>query len=132
MRTGSGAPRPNRETGFTFVELVAVLAIVALLLSVVAPQYLRQTERAREAVLATNLRLLREAIDRHYADRGTYPESLEALVERRYLREVPVDPISDSKATWMTVERADGSLGVFGVRSRAAGTALDGRPFTSF
>jgi general secretion pathway protein G len=132
MRTGRGTLRSDRGSGFTFVELVAVLAIVALLLSVVAPQYLRQTERAREAVLATNLRLLRDAIDRHYADRGAYPESLDVLVERRYLREVPRDPITDSKATWMLVERTDGTLGVFDVRSRAAGTALDGRPFASF
>lgn len=92
-RIASGKPATG---GFTLVELLVVLAIIATLLSVVAPRYFQATELARETALKANLQTLREAIDHYHGDRGQYPQSLEALVDARYLRAIPVDPISGS------------------------------------
>ena len=78
------------------IELVVVLAVLGLLLSIAAPRYLESLERGREQVLSNNLAQLREAIDRHYGDRGAYPDNLEDLVERRYLRAVPLNPFTEA------------------------------------
>ena len=72
-----------RKTGFTLVELMVVLAIMALLISIVAPHYMGRISRAEEAVLRENLTLMREALDKHYADAGRYPAALDELVEKR-------------------------------------------------
>ena len=131
------------RAGFTLIELLVVLAIIASLLSIVAPRYLQSTELAREAALKANLHTLREAIDHFHGDRGHYPASLEALVEARYLRAVPIDPISGSATTWLLVpppraaRPSTGSLpdsdavGVYDVLSGAPGTTRDGKPFDS-
>ena len=85
--------------GFTLIEMLVVMAIIATLLSIAAPRYFRSTDDAREAALKSDLRTLREAIDHYHADRGSYPEVLDDLVEKRYLRAIPVDPIT-GKAEW--------------------------------
>jgi general secretion pathway protein G len=118
-----------RRRGFTLIELLVVLAIVALLLSVAAPRYFGSVEKSKEAVLKENLYVLRDAIDQYRADKGRYPASLEALVTDRYLRGVPVDPVTESAATWIAVAPAGGAGeegGVFDVRSGAEGRARDG------
>ena len=140
-----------RTGGFTLIELLVVMAIIATLLSVVAPRYFRASDDAREAALKANLLSLREAIDHFHGDRGTYPETLSDLVDRRYLRAIPVDPISGSAETWKllppperpaekptsanTFERlptankvqADAvETGIYDVRSGAIGTTRDG------
>lgn len=76
------------------------MAIIATLMSVVAPRYFRASNDAREAALKANLLSLREAIDHFHGDRGTYPETLSDLVDRRYIRAIPIDPISGSTETW--------------------------------
>jgi general secretion pathway protein G len=120
-------------TGFTLVELLVVLAIVALLLTLAAPQYLGSVSKANEAVLRTDLRLLREAIDKSYADKGELPSSLQSLVERRYIRGVPSDPITESSETWVLIPHPDGSsAGIYDVRSGAPGHARDGTSFASW
>ena len=78
--------------GFTLIELLVVLAIVALLSSLALPRYTQYLERTREAVLAENLRLARDALEQFNADRGRYPDSLDELVARRYLKALPVQP----------------------------------------
>jgi general secretion pathway protein G len=118
--------------GFTLVELLVVMAIIATLLTLVAPRYIQSVDRAREAVLRTNLKLLRSAIDQHYADRGGYPESLSVLVERRYIREVPEDPITERRDTWILYGHPAGQPGVYDVRSGAAGTAADGTAYATW
>jgi general secretion pathway protein G len=111
-----------RRAGFTLVELMVVLAIVALLLSIVAPHYAGRVTRAEETVLRENLALMRDALDQHYADAGRYPERLEELVARRYLRALPVDPLTQSSATWVVVPPAQPEKGgVYDVHSGAPG-----------
>jgi general secretion pathway protein G len=96
-------PQRARRRGFTLIELMVVMAIVALLLSVAAPRYFAHLERAREAALRQTLLVVRDAIDKFHGDTGRYPVVLDELVERRYLRKLPVDPISESSATWVVV-----------------------------
>ena len=112
----------KRLKGFTLVELMVVLAVIALLLSVVVPDYMGRMRRAEEAVLQENLTLMRDALDKHYADAGKYPTSLEELVAKRYLRSIPKDPFTQSASTWIAVPPQDTRKGnVWDVRSAAKG-----------
>jgi type II secretion system protein G len=126
-RNAAGAPRG--AVGFTLIELIVVMAIVALLTALAAPRYFQSVERAREASLRSSLRTMREAIDHYAADRGQYPESVVDLVRARYLRELPEDPITTRRNSWVTLAPpADSALAglVADVRSGAAGRARDG------
>ena len=107
--------------GFTLIELMVVLAIIALLVTLVAPHYAGRVTRAEEAVLRADLNAMREALDRHYADVGRYPDSLHDLVAKRYLRSIPGDPLTQSSATWLTVPPADTRMGAVAA-SQAAST----------
>src|SRR5207248_5616087 len=101
--TGSapGLRGPARsECGFTLIELLIVMAIIGTLLSIAVPRYFRTLERARETVLKQDLSILREAIDKHYADLNEYPDTLPALVEKRYVRSLPIDPFTKLADTW--------------------------------
>jgi general secretion pathway protein G len=120
--------------GFTLIELLVVMAIIALLLTLAAPRYFQSVQRSREAVLKEDLHLMREAIDKHYADTGKYPATLDDLVTKKYLRRVPVDPITESATTWVIVEPPDkpGTSAVYDVRSGAPGTSLGGSPYGEF
>ena len=118
------------RAGFTLVELMVVLAVIALLVSIVAPHYTGRVNRAEEAVLRENLTIMREALDRHFADAGRYPATLEELVTKRYLRTVPNDPITQSSTTWVVVAPDDPGKGsVYDVRSGAQGNGLNGKPY---
>jgi general secretion pathway protein G len=120
---------PSRR-GFTLIELLVVLAIVATLLALSLPRYSQSVDVARERVLVENLRTTRGAIDKFYADTLRYPESLEELVERRYLRAVPIDPILESDREWRIVSPPLDKKGLVGdIRSSAPGQTLDGRSF---
>jgi general secretion pathway protein G len=115
--------------GFTLIELLVALAIVATLLSIVVPRYFGSVSRAEEAALKENLRTLREAIDKHYADTGRYPDSLEQLATKRYVRSIPEDPITH-QASWVIVPPEDQKKGgVYDVRSGAKGAGRDGKPY---
>jgi general secretion pathway protein G len=119
-----------KRSGFTIIELLVALAIIALLLSLAAPRYFGSVDRAEEAVLQENLYLMRHAIDKFYEDRGRYPETLLELVEQRYLRKIPRDPIADSADTWIIVPPQDQSAGhVYEIKSGAEGTARDGTKY---
>jgi general secretion pathway protein G len=119
--------------GFTLIELLVVLAIIATLLTIAVPRYYASIERSKEAVLKENLYQLRDAIGKYYADKGKYPESLEALAADKYLRKVPLDPVTDSAATWLLVAPEDPQkTGVFDVRSGAQGKGLDGSEFSTW
>jgi general secretion pathway protein G len=122
-----------RRSGFTLIELIIVLAIVATLLSIAVPRYYSSIDRSKEAVLRENLFQLRDAIGKYQADKGKYPESLAALATDKYLRKVPRDPITDSDTTWVVVPPEDPQKGgVFDVRSGAEGKALDGTEFSTW
>jgi general secretion pathway protein G len=112
----------KRIKGVTLVELMVVLTVIALLLSVVVPDYMGRMKRAEEAVLKENLIVMRDALDKHYADAGKYPGSLQELVSKRYLRAIPPDPFTQSEATWVPVPPTDPKKGgVYDVRSGAKG-----------
>lgn len=116
-----------RARGFTLIELIVALAIIALLMSIVAPRYTKSVERAREAALKENLHQLRDAIDKFYADRQSYPDALEDLPRSRYLRAIPIDPFTGSSTTWVVTSPPSGAPGrVYDVRSGAPGRAADG------
>lgn len=129
MRDALPFPQRGRAAGFTLIELLVVMAIVATLLALAAPRYFQHVERAKEAVLRENLATLRHAIDQYHADQGRWPESLQALADARYLRAVPVDPITESRDTWLALPPEDEIEGVYDVRSGAPGEGTDGVPY---
>ena len=121
--------RGRGAAGFTLIELIVVMAIVALLVSIAAPRYLHSVDRAREASLRSSLQVMRHAIDQFAADRGRYPESLQELVDARYLRQLPEDPLTQRADSWVALAPAPDSVlsgAVWDVRSGAAGRARDG------
>jgi general secretion pathway protein G len=120
------------KRGFTLVELLVVMAIIATLLSLAAPRYFESLDRSKEAALRTDLRVLRDAIDKYKSDTGQWPASLQHLVDARYIRAIPPDPVTDSPQTWTVLAHPDGSPGVYDVRSGAEGAARDGTAFASW
>jgi general secretion pathway protein G len=122
-----------RRPGFTLIELMVVMGIVATLLTLALPRYFGSLDKSKEAVLKENLFQMREAISRYYADKGKYPESLDGLATEKYLRKVPLDPITESTATWQLVQPEDPQKGgVLDVRSGAPGKARDGSEFSQW
>ena len=125
------AVRPR--SGFTLIELLVVMAIIALLLTLAIPRYFGSLERSKEAVLREDLFQLRDAIGKYYGDKGKYPESLDALASEKYLRKVPVDPITESTVTWVIVAPEDPQKGgVVDVKSGAQGKASDGSVYAEW
>ncbi len=119
-----------RPRGFTLIELLVVLAIIATLLTIALPRYFGSVDKSKEAVLKENLFQMRDAISRYHADKGRYPETLDQLATDKYLRKVPVDPVTDSVTTWITVRSEDPQKsGVYDVKSGANGKASDGREY---
>ncbi len=128
-RTRPTRARTPRVAGFTLIELIVVMAIVALLVSIAAPRYLQSVDRAKDNALRTSLNVMRDALDQFAADRGRYPDSLAELVDARYLRSIPADPWTGSTSTWVIVTPLDPTTKgkVYDVRSGMAGRASDGR-----
>jgi general secretion pathway protein G len=121
---------PRRKAGFTLVELLVVMAIIATLLTLAVPRYFGSVDKSKEAVLKQDLATLRDSVDKYYGDIGRYPDSLDDLVNKRYLRNVPVDPITESNATWVLVPPGDPGKGmVYDVKSGAQGRATDGSSY---
>ncbi|MPQ59979.1 type II secretion system protein [Duganella sp. FT27W] len=119
--------------GFTLIELLVVLGIVALMLTLAVPRYFPSVDKSREVVLADNLRNLRGLIDQYYGDTGRYPDSLDQLVEKKYLRALPRDPVTDSDSTWIIVPPEDGLKGnVYDIRSGAPGNDRSGKPYADW
>ncbi len=123
----------QNRSGFTLIELLVVMAIIATLLSIAVPRYFHSMERSKEAVLRQDLATMRDALDKYYGDTGKYPDALDDLVAKKYLRSIPVDPITDSAATWVVVPPEDAGKGaVYDVRSGAEGNASDGSAYASW
>ncbi|HKB61109.1 MAG TPA: prepilin-type N-terminal cleavage/methylation domain-containing protein [Gallionellaceae bacterium] len=123
----------HRKNGFTLIELLVAMTIVALLLSIVTPRYFHNVSKAEETVLKQDLSLMREAIDKYHADRGQYPDTLDDLVTKKYLRKIPVDPITQSSTTWVVVPPSGGDQGaVYDIKSGAPGNAGDGTAYADW
>lgn len=122
-----------RAWGFTVIELLVVLAAIGLLLAVAAPRYSQHVDQAREVALKHDLRALRDAIDKFYADQARYPATLDELVVKRYLRGLPVDPITERTDSWLILAPTGQASGaIFDIRSGAKGTARDGSAYATW
>ena len=125
------------EAGFTLIELVTVVSMLAILAAVALPQFKASVIQAREAVLKEDLFQFRDLIDQYQADKGHYPESLETLVEAGYLRKIPKDPIT-GVADWeivleeVDVDNPSEVIGVYDVRSKAPGQGMDGTLYSEW
>ena len=122
--------RRIKDAGFTLVELLVVMAIISLLLTLAVPRYFHSVEKSRETVLRENLSLTRQALDKYYGDKGKYPDTLDQLVSGKYLRSLPIDPVTGSSTTWIVVPPdMPEKGGVFDVKSGAPDKARDGSVF---
>jgi general secretion pathway protein G len=129
----TGSPPRRSGHGFTLIELLIVMAIIGTLLAIAVPRYFHTLARARETVLRHDLAILREAIDKYYADLGQYPDTLPLLVEKHYLRSLPIDPFTKLTDSWTTVPSEDPDHpGIRDVHSGAAELAADKTPFASW
>jgi general secretion pathway protein G len=124
----------QRRRGFTLIELLVVMAVIATLLTIAVPRYFQHLDRAREATLRESLAVMRDAIDKYRADLGRYPESLDDLVSRHYLRKVPPDPITESTESWIIVPPPEepGQRKVWDVQSGAEGQGRDGSDYRTW
>jgi general secretion pathway protein G len=128
----------TRDEGFTLIELLIVVSLIVILATLSLVTYRNSVQRGREAVLKEDLFRMRDAIDQHYADKGKYPESLDALVSAGYLRSIPVDPMTQSATSWETVQaepdptNLTAEPGVFNVKSGSEGQALDGSKYNEW
>jgi general secretion pathway protein G len=140
VRSQRLAPRWSAlARGFTLVEMLIVAALIGLLAGIALPNYRNAQRKARESVLRENLWILRDLVDQHKSDKGVYPESLQDLVDKGYVRRVPVDPITNSAETWIEIreevaqdapEEEDVDTGIQDVQSGATGQTLDGVPYS--
>ena len=126
--------RNSRSAGFTILEIVVVLTILAILAGVSVPVYQRMVLHAKEATLKQDLKLMRDQIDKYVADRDESPGSLDDMVRAGYMREIPVDPLTESNSTWEVVMETEpimpnGRVGIKEVYSGADGSGSDGRPY---
>jgi general secretion pathway protein G len=122
-----------KKKGFTLIELLVVLGIIALLLTLAVPRYFPSVDKTRETILADNLRSTRAIIDQFYGDTGRYPDSLEQLVEKKYLRAVPLDPITEKSDSWIIVAPDDLAKGsVADIKSGAPGNDRSGKPYSEW
>jgi general secretion pathway protein G len=126
------------ETGFTLLELLVVMSLIAVLSGIAMVQYTTSVQRAREAVLREDLFRMRDAIDQYYADKGKWPASLDALVTDKYLRDVPEDPMTGARDSWQTVAaepepgNATAEPGIYDVKSGSDRSGIDGTSYAEW
>jgi general secretion pathway protein G len=122
-----------RSAGFTLIELLVVMTIIGVLLTIAVPRYFHTVERSRETVLKENLWVMRDALNKFYSDTNKYPDVLEDLVKKKYLRKLPVDPMTGSDSTWITVPPENPEKGaVYDIKSGAPGNDAAGNPYRSW
>jgi general secretion pathway protein G len=131
---GSPIVPKRSRAGFTLIELIVVLTVLALLLTIAVPRYFSHIEHAKEATLKQDLSVMRDAIDKFHGDKGRYPDQLDELVSARYIRTIPVDPITESASTWRVVPPTDTEAkgAVYDIKSGADGNSADGTPYSEW
>jgi general secretion pathway protein G len=123
----------RQRRGFTLIELLVVMSIIGVLLTIAVPRYFRTVQRSKETVLRKDLSVVRESIDQYYGDLGQYPEALASLVEKNYIRNVPIDPFTKSAETWLLVASEDPDHpGLRDIHSGSPDSSSDGSPFVSW
>jgi general secretion pathway protein G len=123
------------RSGFTLIELLVVMSIMGILLTIAQPSYKQATIKAKEAALKSDLATFRDVIDQYYADQGAYPQSLNDLGEKGYLRQLPIDPFTRSNSTWVEIslQSEDGEEeGIYDVHSGSDRVALDGTAYNEW
>ena len=137
-RNMSTGERRRGVAGWTLIELVVVMTIITVLAALATVGATNAVRNAKETVLREDLFRMRDAIDQYYADKGKYPTDLQALVTDQYMREVPIDPITNSRDTWQTIPAepdptsTSADPGIFNVKSGAQGTSLTGQAYSEF
>ncbi|MES2392506.1 MAG: prepilin-type N-terminal cleavage/methylation domain-containing protein [Acidobacteriota bacterium] len=130
--------RKRGERGFTLIELIIVMAIIAILSSIAIPRFLQAVNKAKEAVLKEDLHTMRGAIDSYTVDKEKAPQSLDDLVQAGYLREIPKDPMTSSTDTWMTdqsdtlTDINETAGGIDNVHSGAQGVSSEGTTYNTW
>ncbi|MGI8742180.1 MAG: type II secretion system protein [Bryobacteraceae bacterium] len=130
--------RSGKRGGFTLIEMMIVMAIIAILMSIAVPIYTRSISRARESVLRNNLFSMRTVIDEYTYDKQKAPQSLQDLVGEGYLRQIPMDPMTGTSDSWKTItEDALTAVnqtepGIFDVKSGSDKTSLEGTPYSEW
>jgi general secretion pathway protein G len=122
----------RQQSGFSLMELLVVLVLIALLAAVVTPVVTKSIPRAKESTLKENLFIMRKAIDDYYADKQQYPESLQILVEEKYLRYIPDDPITETRQQWATVNAESEQGGIIDVHSESDKVSSEGTPYNQW
>ncbi|MEZ4524767.1 MAG: prepilin-type N-terminal cleavage/methylation domain-containing protein [Desulfobacterales bacterium] len=130
-KTGPGGQGPGFPRGFTLLELMIAVSIVGILATIAQPALKQYVIRAREASLRNTLFVFRDVIDQYYGDHGKYPENLEVLVEKEYIRAIPADPFTRSAGTWILIPSPEGA-GVYDVHSGSDLVSLDGTPYNEW
>lgn len=130
----SGDPAMRkRHCGFTLIEMLVVMAVVALLLTIALPRYFGALEKSREVALQENLKVMRLSLEQFFADKGRYPDTLDELVEQKYLSAVPIDPLTESRQSWLTVTASEEDVdGIVDVKSGAPGQSKEGRAYDDY
>jgi general secretion pathway protein G len=120
------------KRGFTLIEMSVVVAILGVLYVTVVPMYGKTIIKTKETALKQNLHVFRKTLDNYYKDKGSWPESLEALVSEGYLRSIPVDPFTESETTWRQIPSEPGENDVYDVKSGSEKSSLDGKKYADF
>ena len=139
-KAAAGARSARRDKGFTLIEVIIVFTLIGILVGLGIPSYKNATKKGREAVLKEDLFQFRKLIDQYYHDKGKYPPSLQALVDERYLRKIPVDPMTGSSESWLEVRETfsleDGeppaAPGVVDAHSGSDQKAIDGTIYNTW
>ncbi len=123
----------RHNPGFTLIELLVVMAIIATLLSLTMPRYFHSVDKSKEVALRADLSGMRDAIDKYFGDHAKYPDTLDDLVVKKYLRSIPPDPLTGSNQTWVPVPPEGSAKGrVYDVKSGAPGAAIDGTSYAEW